>query len=154
RIRASRGHHPAKSRGSWELFARRSARALFLDRIAERGPIIVGDILQEAPRGLRSRTRRQPMTSPTDGQLLRAFRQGDSKAFGELVELHQGTLLRHARALLGPGSPYEDVVQDVFLKLAERPPVIPPEVEGDRELERVHLSNWLHKVTRNGCMDI
>ena len=94
------------------------------------------------------------MTCPSDGQLLRAHRAGDATAFTELVNLHQAALLRHARALLGPGSLYEDVVQDVFLKLAERPPVIPPEVEGDRELERVHLSNWLHKVTRNGCMDI
>jgi RNA polymerase sigma-70 factor (ECF subfamily) len=93
------------------------------------------------------------MTCPSDGQLLRAFRGGDATAFTELVNLHQAALLRHARALLGPGSLYEDVVQDVFLKLAQSPPEIPSEAEGDERLERVHLLSWLHKVTRNGCMD-
>ena len=93
------------------------------------------------------------MTSPSDGQLLRAFQRGDATAFTELVNLHQGALLRHARALLGPGSLYEDVVQDVFLKLAQTPPELPREADGDQRLERVHLLSWLHKVTRNGCMD-
>ena len=93
------------------------------------------------------------MTCPSDGQLLRAFRAGDATAFTELVNLHQEALLRHARALLGQGSLYEDVVQDVFLKLAQSPPEIPSEADGDPRLERVHLLSWLHKVTRNGCMD-
>jgi RNA polymerase sigma-70 factor (ECF subfamily) len=94
------------------------------------------------------------MTSPSDGQLLRAFRAGDTSSFTELVNLHQATLLRHARALLGPGSAYEDVVQEVFLKLAQSPPEIPTEADGDERLERVHLLSWLHKVTRNSCMDV
>jgi RNA polymerase sigma-70 factor (ECF subfamily) len=93
------------------------------------------------------------MTCPSDGQLLRAFQSGDATAFTELVNLHQAALLRHARALLGPGSLYEDVVQDVFLKLAQTPPELPSEAVGDPRLERVHLLSWLHKVTRNGCMD-
>jgi DNA-directed RNA polymerase specialized sigma24 family protein len=45
------------------------------------------------------------------------------------------------------------VVQDTFLKLLERPPVLPEETRGDGDAERAHLSSWLHKVTRNGCMD-
>lgn len=94
------------------------------------------------------------MTSPSDGQLLRAFRTGESSAFTELVIRHQAALLRHARALLGAGSGYEDVVQEVFLKLAESPPEIPIEADGDERLERVHLLSWLHKVTRNSCMDV
>ena len=94
------------------------------------------------------------MPCPSDGQLLRAFRNGDAGAFTELVNLHQAALLRHARALLGPGSVYEDVVQEVFLKLAQSPPEIPAEADGDPRLERVHLLSWLHKVTRNCCMDV
>ena len=93
------------------------------------------------------------MPCPSDGELLRAYRAGDARAFTELVNQHQAALLRHARALLGPGSAYEDVVQDVFLKLAQSPPEIPSEADGDPRLERVHLLSWLHKVTRNGCMD-
>jgi len=93
------------------------------------------------------------MSSDSDGQLLRRWKSGDQTAFGMLVQHHQSALLRHARAILGAGSPYEDVVQDVFLKLAESPPELPVEVLGDAERERVQLLSWLHKVTRNACMD-
>ena len=93
------------------------------------------------------------MSSDSDGQLLRRWKSGDQTAFGMLVQHHQSALLRHARAILGAGSPYEDVVQDVFLKLAESPPDLPAEVLGDAERERVQLLSWLHKVTRNACMD-
>jgi RNA polymerase sigma-70 factor (ECF subfamily) len=90
---------------------------------------------------------------PTDGQLLVALRRGDRQALSGLVERHQGVLLGHARALLGDGGPYEDAVQEVFLKLLERPPEMPPEVAGDAEAEQAHLRSWLHTVTRNHCMD-
>jgi len=91
----------------------------------------------------------------TDLDLLRRARAGDGGAFTELVRRHQSALLRHARALLGgpsrPGGPSgagaEDVVQEVFLRLAQRPPDLPPgDVAGA-------LVAWLHRVTRNGCMD-
>ena len=93
------------------------------------------------------------MSSVSDGQLLRQWKAGDQSAFATLVQRHQSALLRHARAMLGAGSPYEDVVQDVFLKLAESPPELPAEILGDPERERVQLLSWLHKVTRNACMD-
>jgi RNA polymerase sigma-70 factor (ECF subfamily) len=93
------------------------------------------------------------MPCPSEGDLLRAFRAGDATAFTALVEAHQGALLRHARALLGAGSSYEDAVQEVFLKLAQSPPEIPEEAAGDPKLERMHLLSWLHRVTRNCCMD-
>ena len=93
------------------------------------------------------------MLPDSDGQLLRRWKSGDQTAFSLLVQHHQSALLRHARAILGAGSSYEDVVQDVFLKLAETPPELPAEVLGDPERERVQLLSWLHKVTRNACMD-
>jgi RNA polymerase sigma-70 factor, ECF subfamily len=93
------------------------------------------------------------MLPDSDGQLLRQWKAGQQSAFAELVQRHQSALLRHARAILGAGSPYEDVVQDVFLKLAEAPPELPAEILGDAERERVQLLSWLHKVTRNACMD-
>lgn len=93
------------------------------------------------------------MAPGTDGQLLRAARSGDAQAFEALVHRHQSALLRHARALVGESGGYEDVVQEVFLRLAQKPPVLPPEAEGDAERERAHLSSWLHRVTRNCCMD-
>ena len=93
------------------------------------------------------------MNHLSDGELLAALDRGEPNALNELVARHQGVLLRHARALLGAGGPYEDVVQEVFLKLLERPPKLPPAVRGSAELERSHLRSWLHTVTRNGCMD-
>ena len=90
---------------------------------------------------------------PSDGALLHAFRGGDTGAFAVLVERHQGVLLKHARSLLGGGGAFEDAVQEVFLRLVERPPDIPVEVAGDAVRERAHLRSWLHKVTRNCCMD-
>jgi RNA polymerase sigma-70 factor (ECF subfamily) len=93
------------------------------------------------------------MNGLSDGALLLALERGDVSALNELVARHQGTLLRHARALLGESGAYEDAVQDAFLKLLQRPPQLPAEVRGDGERERSHLLSWLHKVTRNGCMD-
>lgn len=93
------------------------------------------------------------MNHLSDGQLLAALDGGAPRALNELVARHQGVLLRHARAILGNGGPFEDVVQEVFLKLLERPPKLPPTVEGSAEQERSHLRSWLHTVTRNGCMD-
>lgn len=94
------------------------------------------------------------MTTETpDGQLLRRHRMGDRQAFAELVKRHESCLLQHARAVLGAGGPYEDAVQEAFLKLAQQPPVVPPEADGDPRLERAYLLSWLHKVTRNNCMD-
>jgi len=96
------------------------------------------------------------MTERTDSELLSRWRAGDRTAFPELVRRYQGALLRHARGLLGPGGACEDVVQEVFLKLAHDR--LPQEVgtkgaplEGAKDPQ---LAAWLHKVTRNACMDI
>lgn len=86
--------------------------------------------------------------------LLESHRAGDPSAFAALVRMFEASLLRHARGLLGPGSVYEDVVQDALLKLAQSPPDLPQEVIGDFARESGQLACWLHKVTRNLCMDV
>ncbi|MCB9914118.1 MAG: sigma-70 family RNA polymerase sigma factor [Planctomycetes bacterium] len=91
------------------------------------------------------------MTERTDAELLAAWRAGESGAFTDLVKRYQDPLLRHARGLLGVGSPYEDVVQEVFLKLARERLELPDE---GPDGQPARLSPWLHKVTRNACMDI
>lgn len=93
------------------------------------------------------------MAPGTDGQLLAAARRGDTKAFEALVRRHESALLRHARALVGEPAYAEDVVQEVFLRLAQKPPELSRDVLGDAERERAHLLSWLHRVTRNCCMD-
>lgn len=94
------------------------------------------------------------MKDMPDGALLRAWRSGDSAAFTELVERHQDALLRHARGILGSGAQHEDVVQDSFLALARGAPDLGPGAAGDPGAERRLLLAWLHKVVRNGCMDV
>ena len=105
------------------------------------------------------------MTAPamealSDGECLRQYRErGDTAAFEALVQRHQAVLFRHARALLGTGAQCkgaqcEDVVQDAFLRLAQKPPSLPSELGSDPDGERAHLLGWLHTVTRNACMDL
>lgn len=86
---------------------------------------------------------------PSDVELLRAHRAGDVDAFTRLVERFQGTLLRHARMLLlnrGSAGTADDAVQEVFLKLARNPP--------DPDDVSIQLGAWLHRVTRNRCLDM
>ena len=87
------------------------------------------------------------MDDRSDSALLRAWRGGAAGAFEALVGRYQTALLRHARALLGPGRSAEDVVQETFLRLAEKPPVLEESSSG------APLASWLHRVTRNLCMD-
>ncbi|MEM9379012.1 MAG: RNA polymerase sigma factor [Planctomycetota bacterium] len=100
---------------------------------------------------------RDALTS--DAALLCAWRGGDASAFGELVRRHQGGLLRHARAMLRHGGAAEDAVQEAFLTLARTPP---SDLESGADgraaapSENGHprgLGPWLHRVTRNHCLD-
>ena len=94
------------------------------------------------------------MSEPSHGELLRAFQDGDTAAFAALVDRFQGALLRYARFLPCGADGAEDVVQEAFLRLARRPPVLPAEVTGDRRLEQAHLTSWLFRVTRNCAMEL
>jgi RNA polymerase sigma-70 factor (ECF subfamily) len=87
------------------------------------------------------------MDDRSDSALLRAWQGGTAGAFEALVGRYQTALLRHARALLGPGRSAEDVVQETFLRLAQTPPVLEESASG------APLASWLHRVTRNLCMD-
>lgn len=90
----------------------------------------------------------------SDGDLLAAWRaRRDPDAFAALVRAHEAVLIHHAIGLVGDRSRAEDVVQEVFMRLANKPPVLPDEVVGDTERERAQLRSWLHRVTRNACMD-
>lgn len=93
------------------------------------------------------------MDDLSDGQLLSTWAAGDPGAFEALVKRHQAALIRHARALLGLHRDGEDVVQEVFLRLAQKPPQMPETASGDPLAERAVLSSWLFRVTRNLCMD-
>ncbi len=44
-------------------------------------------------------------------------------------------------------------MQETFLRLAQTPPEFPETALGDAAAERAVLCSWLHRVTRNLCMD-
>jgi len=56
----------------------------------------------------------------TDDELLVRARAGDSAAFGELVERHQGPVFRAALAALGSPAEAEDVAQEAMLLAFKR----------------------------------
>ena len=96
---------------------------------------------------------RSPL-EPSDSALLDAWRAGDTGAFTALVRRYEAALLRHAKALLGESGAHEDVVQESFMKLASRGVEVPAAVAGDPEAGQRVIGAWLHKVVRNGCMDV
>lgn len=91
------------------------------------------------------------MQDLSDYELLAAFKGGATRAFEVLVDRHQASCLRHAAFLLGGRAEVEDTVQEVFMKLVQRPPDLPEGLDPERQTKA--LSAWLHKVTRNACMD-
>jgi len=93
------------------------------------------------------------MDDPSDGQLLDAWTGGDARAFEALVDRHQSALLRYSGALLGSGRGAEDAVQEVLLRLMEKPPDVLPSARGDAEKERAVLRAWLFTTTKRICMD-
>ncbi|MEM8713744.1 MAG: RNA polymerase sigma factor [Planctomycetota bacterium] len=95
----------------------------------------------------------EPEPETLEIELLRAHRRGEVTAFTQLVELFQGALLRHARTLFmgrsGAGAA-DDAVQEVFLTLARNP----PDPDDPSFGSSLRLGAWLHRVTRNQCLDM
>src|SRR5438105_3419442 len=74
----------------------------------------------------------------TDEQLVAEYRASRSQqAFAEIVHRHAAMVLRTCMRLVGNVHEAEDVLQGVFLALAQRP-----------EAVRGALGGWLHEVAR------
>jgi RNA polymerase sigma-70 factor, ECF subfamily len=70
--------------------------------------------------------------------------QGDSMAFAELVQRHQGMVFSIAYHFLHDRALAEDLAQEVFLELYQ---------SLDRIESTAHLTYWLRRVTANRCID-
>ncbi len=83
----------------------------------------------------------------TDRQLLQAYAgQQDLGAFEAFVLRHEGALLTFAAGLLKDSAGAQDVVQEVFLRVARSPQrVLDQTGSGER--------NWLLKVARDLSLD-
>jgi RNA polymerase sigma-70 factor (ECF subfamily) len=55
------------------------------------------------------------LTNDADQYLVQAIRQGDQRAWHQLIDRYQGRLLAFARSRLGPGGDAEDALQEALL---------------------------------------
>lgn len=81
--------------------------------------------------------------SKTDEQLMSLFQNGDSAAFDNLYHRYSKRLLHFAFRMLNNNMELaEDVLQDVFMKIAERPQLF----HTDKEFKP-----WVFTVAANAC---
>lgn len=71
---------------------------------------------------------------------MRLVGRGDTAAFEELIERHQGLVLGTVARMLGSNSDVEDVAQQVFLRVWK---------SAGRYVPRAKFTTWLLKITRN-----
>lgn len=84
------------------------------------------------------------MTEPSEADLLRAAQEGDRRAFGRLVRMHQRRVYACAVQMLGDGGDADDAVQETFLRAWRAI---------DRFDGRSQLSTWLYRVCVNVCLN-
>ncbi len=81
-----------------------------------------------------------------DAELLRAIAGGDRSAFDRLSRRHLDRAYGVALRMSGSRADAEDVVQDVFLRLWQRPEAWRP--------GQAQFSTWLYRVVVNRCLDL
>jgi len=77
--------------------------------------------------------------------LVEAAQNGDNKAFGRLIRLHQKRLFRYIYAMLGSFDAAEDVVQEAFVKAYENLKSFKPEYD---------FYPWLSTIARNTAYNL
>jgi RNA polymerase sigma-70 factor, ECF subfamily len=82
----------------------------------------------------------------SDARLLQRVAQGDNEAFAVLVSRHTQRFYRVAYRFVRQQSEAEDIVQDAFLKLWEKPDAW----QADRNTA---FTTWFHRVVLNLCLD-
>jgi RNA polymerase sigma-70 factor (ECF subfamily) len=83
-----------------------------------------------------------PLIGMTDGALVRRTRDGDARAFTELVDRHAAACLRFAARMLGDRSEAEDVAQETFLRAFKAL---------ESYDERLPFRTWLFSILINRC---
>ena len=86
------------------------------------------------------------MTEPSDAQLLERICDGDRGAFQILVERHAARAYRVAFRFLGRKVDAEDIMQDVFLRLWDKPWIY-------NALDGAAFSTWLYRVISNASLN-
>jgi RNA polymerase sigma-70 factor (ECF subfamily) len=91
------------------------------------------------------RVSEESMQEPSDEQLMSRVAARDHAAFGVLVGRHLRRAVSLAQSILGTAADADEVAQDVFVKLWERPKLFDP--------GKARFTTWLHRVVVNHCID-
>ncbi len=81
---------------------------------------------------------------PGEEELLAGLKTREERAFGKLVELFSGKIIRKARFILGSVELAEEAAQDIFLK-------------AHREMHSIRgyrVAPWLYAIAHNHCLDL
>lgn len=84
-------------------------------------------------------------TRNDEAVLVAGAGQGDSQAFGVLMERHLGTMVSVARRMLRDDAEAEDVAQEAFLRLWRSGATL--------EIGPAGIRPWLRRVVSNLCLD-
>ncbi len=94
--------------------------------------------------GARARVLNTLMQNSDDLNLIKSFKNGDTSAFGEIINKYQDKIYNLCRHMLGNAADAEDVAQNVFLKAYQALPKFKPEAS---------LYTWLYRIATNTCID-
>lgn len=83
-------------------------------------------------------------SSHSEYQLLQGLSSGDTQQYAHIFREYYSALCHYAGSILGDPGHAEDLVQDVFEKLWQKPPAF----ENLR-----HLKDYLYKATRNAALN-
>jgi RNA polymerase sigma-70 factor (ECF subfamily) len=86
-----------------------------------------------------------PEVIPDDRSLVILAKEGNERAFGELVKRYQQFIIRQAYAYLGDNESAKDAAQEVFVKAYEGLPYL----ENDQVFK-----SWLYRICRNHCLNL
>jgi RNA polymerase sigma-70 factor (ECF subfamily) len=96
---------------------------------------------REPPRGVVSGEQR---VGPADEELLDRFRQGESRAFEELMRRHRTPLYNFILRSVRQRETAEEILQDTWIRI----------IQGAAEFQRAaKFSTWAYTVARNLCID-
>lgn len=89
---------------------------------------------------------KQELILMEDEELLSELKLGNEKAFAILVKRHASKFYAVAFKMLGKRSDAEDIVQDCFLKLWEKPDLW-------QKGRGAKFSTWFYRIITNKCID-
>ena len=85
-----------------------------------------------------------PLTAPTDGELVEATLDGDEGAFAELIGRHKRRVLGMAARFARDSHQVDDIAQEVFLRVFRKL----RQFRADAPFE-----HWLARITVSACYD-